>query len=120
MTIDSTNALLVLKYALVLEEPFNRHSVIEEPRFKLNLFDSEGGLIQDCANYDVYAADANGKGFQTYQSPEMSDFRINWRDWTTVGVNLLKYAGQTITIEFMAADCTLGGHGGNAIPFISP
>ena len=116
--IDSTNALLILKFALVLENP--GHSEIEEPRFKLNLFDQNGDLIDDCANYDVYASNANVKGFQAFDLPVYnrqrgwSNLTIRWRDWTTVGVNLLKYAGQTITIEFLTSDCTLGGHGGYA------
>ena len=110
MLIDSTNALLVLKFAVVLEDP--GHPLIEEPRFKLSIFDQKGDSIHDCANYDVYAANASVNGFQTYNSPTRGTIR--WRDWTTVGVNLLKYVGQTISVEFMTADCTRGGHGGYA------
>jgi len=118
MTIDSANTLLILKFALVLEDP--GHPVIEEPRFKLTLFDQNGDTIHDCANYDVYASNATVKGFQTFNRPinqrgrGSTSLAIRWRDWTTVGVNLLKYVGQTITIEFMTADCTLGGHGGHS------
>jgi gliding motility-associated-like protein len=121
MTIDSTNALLVLKFAVVLEDPTSGHTEIQEPRFKLSLYNQNGDTIHDCANYDVYASNLNVTGFQNFFKPAYdpnkktwSNLLVRWRDWTTVGVNLLKYVGQTITVEFMTGDCTLGGHGGHA------
>ena len=85
---------------------------IQEPRFKLTLLDQNENTIPDCANYDVYSSNATISGFQIYNHPNRGP--IVWRDWTTVGVNLLKFVGQTINIEFMTADCTKGGHGGYA------
>lgn len=110
MTIDSANALLVLKFAVVLENPQD-HSAPEQPRFMLTLYNNKGDTIPDCANYDVNGSNANIKGFNYFQN---GNTPIWWRDWTAVGVNLLKYLGQTITVEFMAADCMRGGHGGHA------
>lgn len=118
MAIDSSNALLVLKFAVVLEDP--NHPEIQEPRFKLTLLDKNDNLIQDCANYDVYSSNANVNGFRNYSFVDLSGVNplhnvpVVWRDWTTVGVNLLKYVGQTINIEFMSGDCTPGGHAGYA------
>jgi hypothetical protein len=112
MTIDSTNALLIMKFALVLQYAAD-HSAKMEPRFKLTLFDQKGDTIPDCANYDVYSSSGNVKGFNSY-TPSGSRDPVKWRDWTTVGANLLKYIGQTITIEFMAADCTGRFHYGYA------
>jgi len=112
MTIDSTNALLIMKFALVLQYA-SSHPAKMEPRFKLTLFDQKGDTIPDCANYDVYSTNTTAKGFRTYY-PIGSIDPIKWRDWTTVGANLIKYMGQTITIEFMAADCTGNYHYGYA------
>jgi gliding motility-associated-like protein len=112
LKVDSTNALLVWKFAVVLQDPLSGHTRTEEPRFKVTLLNQKGDTIPDCANYDVYASDATIKGFQTY--PLNSSSSIMWRDWTTVGANLLPYIGQTVTIEFMAADCTHQGHFGYA------
>ena len=112
MTIDSTNALLVMKFALVLQYVSN-HTELMEPRFKLTLFDANGDIIPDCANYDVYASSGTVNGFQTY-TPVGTNTPVQWRDWTTVGANLLNYLGQTITIEFMTADCTGRFHFGYA------
>jgi gliding motility-associated-like protein len=106
MTVDSSNALLILKFACVLQYARN-HPTEVEPRFRLTLYDARGNMIPDCSNYDVYAANSYVKGFNTYILPN-SNYPVKWRDWTTVGANLMNYIGQTITIEFMSADCT--GH----------
>lgn len=111
MKIDSTNALLVWEFAVVLLNPLSNHEKYEEPRFKISLFDENGDAISDCSNYDVYASDGEINGFQEYY-PSGSKEPVVWRDWTTVGANLLPYYGQTITIEFMSADCTHKAHYG--------
>lgn len=112
MTIDSSNALLILRFALVLQY-IASHRQIDEPRFRLTLYDSHGNVIPDCSNYDVYATNKYVKGFKIYQPPG-SSAPVMWRDWTTVGVNLMQYFGQTITIEFMSADCAETYHYGYA------
>jgi len=112
MTIDSTNALLVMKFALVLQYA-DDHTAKMEPRFRVQLYDQKGDTIPDCANYDVFASSGNVKGFHTFMPPDAKD-PVRWRDWTTVGVNLAKYIGQSISIEFMSADCTGNFHYGYA------
>jgi len=111
LKVDSTNALLVWKFAVVLLNPLSNHEKSEEPRFKITLFDENGDTISDCSNYDVYASDASINGFQEYY-PSGSNEPVVWRDWTTVGANLLPYSGKNVTIEFMSADCTHKGHYG--------
>jgi len=112
MTIDSSNALIIFRFALVLQYAVD-HNAINEPRFKLTLYDSRGNVLPDCSNYDVFSSNQNIKGFNTYTPPGARD-PVEWRDWTTVGANLLKYYGQTITIEFMSTDCTQRYHYGYA------
>jgi gliding motility-associated-like protein len=118
-TIDSTNALLIMKFALVLEYASD-HTAKMEPRFRLTLFDKNGDTIPDCANYDVYSSNNNVSGFKTYtptstsSSPGAQTSPVKWRNWTTVGANLLKYVGQSVTIVFMSADCTGRYHYGYA------
>jgi gliding motility-associated-like protein len=104
MTIDSTNALLVIKFALVFQYDSD-HTATNEPRFRFTIYDEHGDTIPDCSNYDVFASNRNVKGFETYITDKYEE-PIIWRDWTTVGADLSKYTGQSITIEFMSADCT--------------
>lgn len=113
MTIDSNNALLILKFALVLEYEFFGHLRENEPRFCLTLFAPNGDTIPNCANYDVYASNSSVTGFHIYIPPGTND-TIQWRDWTTVGVDLSEFMDSTITIEFRTSDCTLGHHYGYA------
>jgi gliding motility-associated-like protein len=112
MTIDSSNALLILRFACVLQYGSD-HTAKVEPRFRLTLYNDKGIEIPDCSNYDVYASNSYVKGFKTY-TPPGSNSPVKWRDWTAVGANLIKYYGQTITVEFMAADCTGKYHFGYA------
>lgn len=116
MTVDSSNALLIFKYACVLEYATN-HTEKVEARFKLTLYDKDGNEIPDCSNYDVYASNSYVKGFNIFMPASVPGGRtapVNWRDWTTVGANLIKYLGQKITIDFMATDCTGRFHYGYA------
>lgn len=112
MTIDSGNAFLIIKFALVLQYASD-HFKLNEPRFRFTLFDQYGDTIPDCSNYDVYASNENVEGWQTYM-PEDAEDPVQWRDWTTVGADLLDYVGQTITLEFMSADCAQQYHYGYA------
>ncbi|RKD92499.1 PKD domain-containing protein [Mangrovibacterium diazotrophicum] len=111
MTVDSTNAFLLLKFACVLQYASD-HTALQEPRFKLTLYDSNDDEIPDCSNYDVYSS-ASIDGFQSY-TPSGSSDPVMWRDWTTVGADLTKYIGQEIAVEFMSADCKGRYHYGYA------
>jgi len=112
LKVDSTNALLLMKFACVLQYASD-HTALMEPRFKLTLYDQSGSSINTCTNYDVYSTSTTTKGFQSYTPPGTTT-PVKWRDWTSVGANLLSYVGQTVTIEFMAADCTGRYHYGYA------
>ncbi|MDP4201334.1 MAG: gliding motility-associated C-terminal domain-containing protein [Bacteroidota bacterium] len=114
MKVDSSNSLLVMKFACVLQYSSQHDNITEfEPRFRLNLYNNAGNKINTCTNYDVYSTSGTVKGFQTY-TPSGSNDPVKWRDWTTVGADLSAYKGQTITIEFMSADCTGRYHYGYA------
>lgn len=111
MTVDSTNAFLLMSFACVLQYASD-HTTLLEPRFRLTLYDSNDQKIPDCANYDVYSS-GSIEGFQSY-TPAGSKDPVMWRDWTTVGADLSKYIGQKITLEFMTADCKGKYHYGYA------
>ena len=46
MTIDSANAFLVMKFALVLEFA-DDHTPVEEPRFQFRLYDEIGDILRN-------------------------------------------------------------------------
>ena len=111
--VDTTkNPVLLMKYAVVLQNP--GHDVDKEtkqdPRFTLKVL-LNGHSIGDCAEADFTSSEAIG-GWKIYKP--VSGTMVVWRDWTTVGVNLSKYHGQTLTIQLTTYDCGAGGHYGYA------
>lgn len=108
VSVDSTNALFIYRYAVVLEDP--SHSPLAQPRFEIRVYDQNGTSI-GCGTYNVVAS-AGIPGFVTITN---SFGRIiQYKDWTTVGIDLLPYFGQNITIEFSTGDCAYGAHFGYA------
>jgi len=102
-TISPQSNMIIVKYAVVLEDPL--HSVSQQPRFEAQLFDQGGNPIP-CTFYQV-AASSGVPGFQSCGS-------IRYKDWTTFGVDVSNYIGQQITLDVATGDCSLGGHFGYA------
>lgn len=115
LDVTPQNAFIVYNFAVVLQDPHDSsHFPEDEPRFKVSILDKDGNEITgeaSCANYDVNASNANVEGWNTIQYDGKP---LYWRDWTTVGINLTKYIGQTVTLEFMSANCRRKGHFGYA------
>ena len=104
-TVDSTMSILLLKYAVVLENP--NHNDSEQPRFTLKMLDENGAQINpDCGAADFIPNKNTAQWNKTGN--------VEWKDWTTLGLNLEDYIGQTIQIQLATYDCSLSGHYGYA------
>ncbi len=102
------NPVLLLKYAVVLQKPGS--GCDPNPGFLLRVLDKTGQLVSKCASADFdfkKAADAEWEAC-------MSSGEVRWKDWTTVGVNLADYDGETLTIQLTTYDCGGTGHYGYA------
>ena len=97
--------LLILKYAAVLQDPL--HDPSEQPRFSLDILDTNGVLI------DAQCGAANFIANRSLGWNEAAD-NVLWKDWTTVGVDMSAYAGQTVFIRLTTRDCGEGSHYGYA------
>lgn len=97
--------LLIMRYAAVLQDP--NHSPDKQPRFSLELLDATGHVLDSsCGRADFIA---------NYQLGwNMASNNVLWKDWTTVGVDLTPYAGQTIYVRLTTRDCNEGSHYGYA------
>ena len=107
LTIDSTNALLIVYTALILglENAPSNHV----PRFTiqirnnleipLNLACSDMAIIAETIHFNL----CGGGGV---------DFAA--RNWTRLAFNLSPFIGQTITLYIETRDCALGSHAGYA------
>lgn len=129
-TVTPTESYLQYSYAVILEEP--GHSEADQPKFIANIKDSNGDII-NCGEFEASAgSNAISQGFVAcnYDRAYRCDFPISdcsdantlgggeypvqILPWTSGGADLSPFIGQQITIEFIALDCMLGGHGGTA------
>ena len=103
-TVDPDNPVLLLKYAVVMEDP--HHIEIDQPHFLIQMLDADGELLNACMEYNVIS------------SPTIPGFQANghvmWRPWTTNGFDLSAYVGQTVKLQITTFDCAAGGHYGYA------
>lgn len=105
ISVSPQNSLFVYKYAVVLENP--GHPSIEQPKFETRILNAAGMPIGGaCGTYTVFGGQP-GQNFQNCSGK-------TWLPWTTVGMDLTPYMGQTIQIEFTTWDCAQGAHFGYA------
>lgn len=127
VSVTDFNALLIYKYAVVLQDPNSDpgiapHAAPIKPRFVVSIKDENDDLIDPvCGVYSV-TADESVEGFRncTQGDAEAAGGNFNsngstiYRAWTTVGVDLRQYVGTDVTLLFETWDCGLGGHFGYA------
>ncbi len=105
LTVDTNDfSLLVLRYAAVLQDP--EHSADLQPRFRLQILNQNNEVIDACSAADFIANPS--------LNWNIAPNDVLWKDWTTVGVDLTPYAGQTIFIRLITNDCGEGSHFGYA------
>lgn len=108
-TIPSTLSVfsILFHYAVVLQNP--SHTVFQQPRFRARIFDVSRNKPIACVDFDFISGSSTGGFFISPVNPT-----VLCKDWTPVSINLDAYIGDTIRIEFVTSDCTLGGHFGYA------
>jgi PKD repeat protein len=109
--VTPNSTLFTYSYAVVFEDP--GHIADEQPRFETSVI--VNGSSIPCTDYMVSAA-SNLPGFQTCPGFDITGAPITrtFRNWSTVGVDLTPYIGQSVTVIFRTGDCDLGGHFGYA------
>lgn len=117
---------ITFSYAVVFENPNhpnNLHTYHQQPRFQARMYEI-GGDTLDCANFTFVASDPL-PGFDTSAKYKIDSATgrfpgginfapVKYKPWSSVFVNLNKYAGKTFYLEFLTTDCTLRGHFGYA------
>lgn len=103
-TVDPDQPILILKYAVVMQDP--EHDTFSQPRFTIKLLDNHNELLDSCMKYDVISGN-DIPGFQSFGD-------IRWRPWTINGFDLSDYSGQTVKLQVTTFDCWYGGHYGYA------
>lgn len=112
LTVDPNYSLLIMKYAVVLEDP--EHPSSEQPRFRLELIDANGNEIDPMCGKLLFVPGMNTENWTYVGCGSGSSDCVKWKNWTTIGLNLQQYAGQTIKIRLSTWDCSQSGHYGYA------
>ena len=92
---------------MVFQDP--GHVPQNQPRFNVNLFDPLTNANVPCG-FVEYVADSTIPGFERSRR----DPNVWYKAWAPVFINLSKYAGQTLYLQFTTEDCAQGGHWGYA------
>ncbi len=117
-TVDSTNAILLMNYAIVLECP-SGHDDDAMPRFLLEVLDSTGHILDPtCGVRDFFAKEAR-EGWEEYYDPSAGYYSepVVYKPWTTVGLNLIDMGlnpGDKIQVRLTTYDCFWSAHYGYA------
>ncbi|MDR3651375.1 MAG: gliding motility-associated C-terminal domain-containing protein [Paludibacter sp.] len=110
------NYSITYYYAVVFQDP--NHPQDEQPRFQAKVYDANNSSnVIACASYD-YTSTSGLPGFYT-SALQAGGKPVLYKPWSAVTINLSGYAGHTVTLEFTAEDCTLGGHFGYAYVDVS-
>ncbi|HWY98149.1 MAG TPA: PKD domain-containing protein, partial [Bacteroidia bacterium] len=110
-TVSSSNCDFTYYYAVVLEVPNPPHTYIEQPYFRVNIYDQSGNIIPTSGNLLIVADSAKKQGLKAVYYPTNND-TCYIKPWTMMSVSLKKYIGQCVTVKVVTADCSLGGHFG--------
>lgn len=116
--VDSSNAVVLMQYAVVLEDPDGHGD--DSPRFLLEILDENNNLIEPtCGVRNFVATDVDRNEWRTYY-PDGGGYYstpVVWKPWTTVGLNLRELGiqdGQVIRVRLTTFDCFWSAHYGYA------
>ncbi|WP_429376555.1 gliding motility-associated C-terminal domain-containing protein [Mucilaginibacter sp. UYCu711] len=105
---------ITFNYAVVLQNP--PHKDFEQPRFTARVYDVSDGKYVSCPSFDFIA----GSLPDFKQAPQVlkdSDGLVSpvyYKDWSTATLDLHKYLGKLMRIEFTTNDCVYNRHFGYA------
>ena len=131
--VDSINAaILLLKYTMIFEE--SGHARSDQPYFKISIVDEYGSPIDDmCGEQYFYCPMAsdeseddqirrvNDEGWQVFLKDDFpvknkdigfNSYNLWWKPWSTMGLNLSEYHGQTLKVIVESRGCGQSVHYG--------
>jgi hypothetical protein len=107
-TVNQFNQNFSFRYAVVLQNP--NHTANQQPFFGYYILPGSS-IFPSVSNVTVVSQ-------RIVANPANPFFRIAggivYRDWTPTCIDLSRFVGQTMTIVFYTADCSLGAHYGYA------
>ena len=101
--VDPKSSIVLMKYAVVFQDP--KHNRDHQPKFTIEILNDKGKPIDPTCGSVNFVADRNAPGWHTEGS---ENDVIIWKDWTTIGLNVMDYRGKNIKIKLTTYDCQEG------------
>ena len=122
ITYDTNNSFFIYRCAVVLSSIYNAtHNTAEKrPRFTFAIKDHASGAVIDstCGFYDLWPADGITTWDSVYVGTGGNAQWWDWKDWSTIGVDLKTLPGltngQLLDIDFNVHGCAFTAHTGYA------
>jgi hypothetical protein len=118
MNVSPGSTWFAYLFAIVLQSTAGGHTSAQHPFFQVTVKDTGGNQIGGANGlYYMTSADAANPANNFLEQPGCaynSYLDVYYKKWTKVTVDLSAYIGQTVSIEFRTADCSVGGHFGYA------
>lgn len=106
---STTQSILIMKYAILFEDPGHENDL---NFFNLVVLNAAGQRVDpDCGEVNFKFSDArawNVAKDAVYGGKKIP--RLYWKDWSSVGLNLSEYHGDTLSVCITTADCGAGAH----------
>jgi PKD repeat protein len=119
-TVTPADTNFIYTYAFVMSNRLSssgqpEHAAKEVPFAEIFILDQNGDVI--LCSHQKYMGDTLGQttptpGLYATQSAcaRVAQSEVYYKPWAVVGVDLAKYIGQTVTVNIINSDCSLGGH----------
>jgi len=109
MKVDSSNELLVVKFAAVFRASTNGSGP------------AGSGAIGSYSFGDPsdFGPGATAERVLVSKTEHVYNYYIHWTDWTTVGFELTDYIGKTITLNFSSSDCMIPNYPYGYVYFVA-
>lgn len=118
ITADSLYRIILLKYAVVFQDP--DHGTLDQPYFSLKILNEDGELLSGICGSEDFRPSTNldekdGWHVEITKFDDGTKDVVRWKDWTTVGVIIPEEEfGKKLKIRLQTYDCEHGGHYGYA------
>jgi uncharacterized protein (TIGR02145 family) len=119
VVVTQQSSLFIYRYAVVLQTGGHIPPAEHQPDFQVMITNKAGTVLDSTCGYYYITAQLSGapvNGWHRCQgiTPPVPSKDIYWKDWTTVGMNLNSYIGDTIVLTFKVRPCNYSTHFGYA------
>ena len=119
VTVSSNSYLFIYRYAVVLQSGGHIPPASYQPDFQVMITNGSGTVLDSTCGYFYIAATVSGAPLPGWHlcngiTPPTPSTPIYWKNWTTIGMDLTSYLGQTIYVLFKVRPCSYDTHFGYA------